>query len=401
MSGMGQTWSTPAVAGSVLGHTGPVVIMGGGYDTCEDANTSAPACGTGVIPSTCGTSASPKGAGVYVLDAFSGALLNCFPTARSVAADVALITVATAGVGDHAYAVDTGGNIYRLDFAASQSNWRMNKVAFTNGATYANGAGRKFLFAPALLSAPATLPAAPGGQVYLALGSGDREHPLQSEYPYPSNVINRLYEYKDYLPRPGRPPATVTAVDLDDTNYMYDYTLGPSGVAGTTTSCTTPGVVPGSIARGWFMTLNQNGVVSPAKGADEQTVSSAIIAAGMVAFSTNRPIPAAQGSCSTSLGEARGYWLNLLNASGGIAANGMSCGGYRSNTFTGGGLPPSPVLANVVVNGMPMTVTLGTGQLSAPPGVSSSSIPPHKASPTIVPTRKKVFCKSSADNSGT
>jgi type IV pilus assembly protein PilY1 len=378
------------VAASVLGYTGPVVIVGGGYDPCEDANTAAPVCG-----------ASPKGAGVYVLDAGTGALVNSFPTARSVAADVALIAVATPGVIDHAYAVDTGGNIYRLDFAASQSNWRMNKVAFTNGATYANGAGRKFLFAPALLSAPATLPTAPGGQVYLALGSGDREHPLQSEYPYPSNVVNRFYVYKDDLPQPGLPPAPVTAVDLDDTtvtdtNYMYDYTLGPSGTTGTTTSCSTPGVLPNSRVRGWFMSLNQY-------GADEQTVSSSIIVAGMVAFSTNRPIPAAQSSCSTSLGEARGYWLNLFNASGGIAANGMSCGGSRSGKFTGGGLPPSPVLANVVVGGQSMTVTLGTAQLSPPPGVGSSlvgssPIAPQQVKPTIVPTRKKVYWKSSGEN---
>jgi hypothetical protein len=379
MSGMGQTWSTPAVASSVLGYTGPVVIVGGGYDTCEDANTAAPVCG-----------ASPKGAGVYVLNADTGALVTSFPTARSVAADVALIAVATAGVIDHAYAVDTGGNIYRLDFAASQSNWRMNKVAYTNGATFANGAGRKFLFAPALLSAPATLPTAAGGQVYLALGSGDREHPLQSEYPYPNNVVNRFYVYKDDLPLPGLPPATVTAVDLDDTTVMYDYTYGPAGV-GSTTSCSTPGVLPNSSVRGWFMSLNQN-------GNDEQTVSSAIIAAGMVAFSTNRPIPAAQGSCSTSLGEARGYWLNLFNASGGIAANGMSCGGSRSSVFVGGGLPPSPVLANVVVGGQSMTVTLGTSQLSGVSGVGNSSIAPQQVKPTIVPTRKKVFWKSSGEN---
>jgi len=350
--------------------------VGGGYDTCEDANTAAPICG-----------ASPKGAGVYVLDADTGALVASFPTTRSVAADVALIAVAMAGVIDHAYAVDTGGNIYRLDFAASQSNWRMNRVAYTNGTTYANGAGRKFLFAPALLTAPSTLPAAPGGQVYLALGSGDREHPLQSEYPYPSNVVNRFYVYKDELPQPGLPPATVTAVDLDDPTVMYDYTYGPTGV-GSTTSCSTPGVLPNSSVRGWFMNLNQN-------GNDEQTVSSAIIAAGMVAFSTNRPIPAAQGSCSTSLGEARGYWLNLFNASGGIAANGMSCGGTRSGVFVGGGLPPSPVLANVVVGGQAMTVTLGTAQLS---GGASSPISPQQVKPSIVPTRKKVFWKSSGEN---
>jgi len=60
---------------------------------------------------------------------------------------------------DHAYAVDTGGNIYRLDFASSKSNWVMNKVAYTNGA------GRKFLFAPALL-------AAPGNQVYVGARFG-------------------------------------------------------------------------------------------------------------------------------------------------------------------------------------------------------------------------------------
>ncbi len=396
MSGMGQTWSTPVVAGSVPGHTGPVIIVGGGYDTCEDANTSAPVCG-----------ASPKGAGVYVLDADTGALISYFPTARSVAADVALIAVANAGVFDHAYAVDTGGNIYRLDFAAAQSNWVMNLVAYTNGANFAKGAGRKFEFAPALLSAPAIMPAAPGGQVYLALGSGDREHPLQSEYPYPDHVVNRFYVFKDYLPQPGLPPATVTAVDLDDTNtndanYMFDYSTPPGslvGVSGGTTSCSPAAVLPSSAARGWFISLNQNGVVPPAIGADEQTVSSAIIAAGNVAFSTNRPIPAAQGTCSTSLGEARGYLLNLFNASGGITDSGpnaSSCGVRRSTAFIGGGLPPSPVLANVVVNGVAITVALGTVQSSGS-GVSSP-IAPQQISPTIVPTRKKIFWKSSGEN---
>ena len=106
MSGIGQTWSTPVVVSNVLGYTGPVVIMGGGYDTCEDANTPTPTC------------TSPNGAGVYVLDANTGAVINSFSTARSVAADVALIATTTAGVIDHAYAVDTGGNIYRIDFAA-------------------------------------------------------------------------------------------------------------------------------------------------------------------------------------------------------------------------------------------------------------------------------------------
>jgi type IV pilus assembly protein PilY1 len=373
MSGIGQTWSAPAVAASVVGYSGPVVIVGGGYDTCEDANTATPSC------------ASPNGAGVYVLDANTGAVIRSFSTIRSVAADVALIAMATAGVVDHAWAVDTGGNIYRLDFVGpSSTNWVMNKVAYTTGA------GRKFLLAPAL--------AAVSGHVYVALGSGDREHPLQSQYPY-SAVVNRFYVYVDDL-------ATTSATNLDDTTVMDDFTLGASGQLGTTTSCSTQGVLPSSSMKGWFINLNQY-------GQGEQTVTSPIIAAGAVAFSTNRPIPAAQGTCSTSLGQALGYWVDLFNASGAIGVPGATCGGARASIFTGGGLPPSPVLANVVVAGQSMTVAIGAANLAGPPGgisvTSSGVITPQsdpnsctgctqQIKPAIVPARKKIYWKSSGEN---
>jgi type IV pilus assembly protein PilY1 len=353
LSGIGQTWSTPVVAASILGHSTPVVIVGGGYDTCEDANTATPSC------------TSPNGAAVYVLDANDGTLIGVpFPTARSVVADVALIGLTTAGVVDHAYVVDTGGNIYRIDFDAVVSNWKMHLVAYTTGA------GRKFLFAPALL-------AAPGGNVYVALGSGDREHPLQSQYPY-NGVVNRFYVYRDNV-------TSTSVTNLDDTTVMEDFT--------STTTCDTTGVLPTSNFKGWFMNLNQY-------GQGEQTVTSAIIAAGSVAFSTNRPIPATLGSCSTVLGEARGYWVNLFNASGGISVPGQACGITRSATFIGGGLPPSPVLADVVVGtGTSMqsvTVAIGTAQMSGT--AVSSIISPQQVSPNIVPTRKKIFWKSSGEN---
>ena len=364
MSGIGQTWSIPAAASSVLGYSGPIVIMGGGYDTCEDANLLTPSC------------TSPNGAAVYVLDANTGAVIRSFSTTRSVAADVALIAVTTPGVVDHAYAVDTGGNIYRLDFALSTSNWVMNKVAYTNGA------GRKFLFAPALL-------AAPGNQVYLALGSGDREHPLQSEYPY-SAVVNRFYVYRDSL-------ASTSATSLDDTTRMYDFTYGVGdpgpGNATTGTACSTAGVLPTSSMSGWFMSLSANGL-------GEQTVTSAIIAAGMVAFSTNRPVPQAQGTCATTLGAAYGYWVNLFNASGGISANGAACGGVRDSQFVGGGLPPSPVIATVPVNNQVVTIVIGAAQLGSGSGSGGAScgICPQQVSPAIVPARKTIFWKSSGEN---
>ena len=365
VTSIGQTWSMPAAAANVLGYGSPVVIFGGGYDACEDANTPTPSC------------SAATGRGVFVLDAQTGAQLAFFPTTRSVAADVALISVMTPGVVDHAYVADTGGNVYRLDFNTVRSSWAMNLVAYTNGA------GRKFLFPPALLVAP-------GNQVYVALGSGDREHPLQSEYPY-TQVLNRFYVFKDNL-------ASTSSFSLDDTTQMLDLTYdaadpsaaanGNSGGITTGTTCSTNGVLPTSSWRGWFVDLNMN-------GQGEQTVTSAIIAAGMVAFNTNRPIPQAQGTCSTVLGAAYGYWLNLFNASGGIGVSGAACGGLRDTSYVGGGLAPSPVIATVPVDGKVTTMIFSAGCLS---GGNCSTIPPQQPPVTIVPARHAIFWKSSGEN---
>jgi len=220
--------------------------------------------------------------------------------------------------------------------------------------------------------------------VYLALGSGDREHPLQSQYPYGA-VTNRFYVFKDSL-------ASTSALNLDDTTRMYDfsYSAGDPGPSNATngTSCSTVGVLPMSSMSGWFMNLS-------ASGLGEQTVTSAIIAAGMVAFSTNRPVPQAQGVCSTALGAAYGYWVNLFNASGGIGASGQACGGVRDSPFVGGGLPPSPVIATVPVDGQVVNVVIGAAQLS---GGTSCGICAQQVGPAITPTRKSIFWKSSGEN---
>jgi type IV pilus assembly protein PilY1 len=292
-----------------------------------------------------------------------------------VAADVALIGIADPNVVDHAYAVDTGGNIYRIDFGTSVARWSMNRVAYTNGS------GRKFLNAPALVVVP-------GGRVYLTLGSGDREHPLQSQYPYGS-VLNRFYVYRDDL-------SSTNATNLDDTTVMFDYTAA--------TLCSAAEVLPSASMHGWFMNLNQY-------GQGEQTVTSAVVVGGLVYFSTNRPIPATQGTCSTVLGEARGYVVNLFNASGAIGVPG-SCGGIRTGIFIGGGLPPSPVIATIPVPviGFDTTVwqTIIIGGMQRSPGGSNgsggSSVPKcdnwctQNGTPPIPPTRHQIFWKSSGEN---
>lgn len=355
MTGIGQTWSTPAVA-LIKGYseTNPVIIMGGGYDKCEDENTGAPTCTGG------------KGGYVYVLNARTGALLKTFQTRRSVAADVSVIDVDGDGMVDYAYAADLGGNIYRIDFVdgppaanaaattLASADWQMYRVAFTNQAT----SPRKFMFGPAVLYNR--------GFVYLALGSGDREHPLGWQYPYTS-VQNRFYLALDNLSL--KPTTEATALNLD--TALTD--------SSDPTTCNSPKTLPGGSSKGWFMQL----------GRGEQVVTSALIAGGTVAFSTNRPIVGEEASCATSLGEARGYLVNLFNASGALGIDGL-CGGNRSSVFPGGGLPPSPTLAT----GVPITLADGTVvrrdiEISGPN--TTGPIEATKVMPRIKSQRKRKY----------
>jgi hypothetical protein len=367
---MGQTWSTPNVAfinGYSTKTTKPVVVMGGGYDKCEDTDSKSPGC------------SATTGNEIYIIDADTGALITSFATERSVAADVNLIDLNNDGLVDYAYAADTGGNIYRIDFVSSPTtptaltpssspdntatgHWYMHKVAYTNGG------GRKFLFGPGLFPT--------GTSTYVAVVSGDREHPLITNYPY-TNVTNRAYVYKDDLTSTTC-TTTPCGVDLDG-NAMLNVT------ATTDSTCSSTTLLSDTSKKGWFMDLNQG----------EQGVTSAVIVGGMVTFSTNRPLSSAL-SCSTRLGEARGYFVNLFNGSGAIGtANNAACGGSRSSTFAGGGLPPSPVIGIVPIDGVPTAVLIGAVQRD---GSSSSPIKPEKIVPPISQTRTRTYKYIKGDN---
>jgi Tfp pilus tip-associated adhesin PilY1 len=346
---IGQTWSTPAVA-TVQGFNSgsdPLIALGGGYDPCADADTSAPSC------------ASAKGRKVYVLDANNGSLLQTFDTARSVAADVTLVDRNFDGHADHGYVADVGGNLYRIDFVnpvtlgpLAPGSWTITHVARTNDPATNPNAGRKFLFAPAAL---------PGkDRVYLALGSGDRERPLEVNYPYVEDIQNRFYMFVDNF-------LTTGPVDLDG-GTMADFT--------TNTTCSTN---LGSGFTGWHMNLDN--------GRGEQTVTSAAIFGGLIFFSTNRPVSAASGQCASNLGEARGYAVNLLNASGAVGTEEL-CGADRSGVFIGGGLPPSPVVGSVPVDGRQVTVVIGGVQRT---GAASSPIAAQRVRPAITQRRTRLY----------
>lgn len=302
MSNLGQTWSTPRAA-QVNGYNGPVVIVGGGYDTCEDQNAA---------PNTSCPS-KPQGSDVYVLDALSGNLIKTLTVSgmKSIAADVTLVDDNDDRTVDLAYAVDTGGNIYRIDFAAGgPNNWSIKKIADLGDGQ------RKFLYAAEVIKAT--------GHHGILVGSGDREHPLASHAA--NGVTNRFYYVKD--------AGNITTPTLD--SQLTD--LGQEGSS--TASC---GSTPSINQYGWRLLMRQG----------EQVVTSAVVVGGVAYFSTNQPVPLAANSCGSNLGKARGYALTFLEGKGSL----NNCS--RSGEFAGGGLPPSPVYATVQIDGKPMVICVG------------------------------------------
>jgi type IV pilus assembly protein PilY1 len=317
---MGQTWSTPRVikATGYSGGTAPMLIMGAGYDTCEDAD-----------PNTC--SGTPKGNQIYLLDANTGAKVKEFTTDRSVVADVAVVTDDATGLAMWAYAADLGGNVYRIsgidantEFADTDpANWTMTKIASLGCATATTGcsANRKLLMGVDLVQHL-------DGSYVILVGSGDREKPLLG-FDDAYGVTNYFFKIVDQ--------------PTDDEWLAGE---GPTGNG----NCSTDIICVDSLLsigagdpdpndllahpKGWKLALNLH----------EQVVTSAITVFGTTTFSTHVPTVPAVGGCTSNLGTARVYNINYTNAAPRDGAT------NRGEVIVGGGLPPSPVAGMVTLD---------------------------------------------------
>lgn len=371
-AGLGQTWSTPR-AGNLAGYQGdqgdqgdPVIIFGGGHDACEDPDSIATTCTT-----------TSKGRGIYVLNARTGALIKRFDTDNAVVSDVNTVDIDFDGKIDYAYAADTGGNIWRVSFPRpvaeedeaildNVSDWSITKVASTAGA------GRRFMNTPALLAFQQN------GQdyVYLALGSGNRERPLESNYPYMDDVDDRFYVLRD---EPGAVAADLeteqseaVAINLDDKNgAMIDATTEPA--------CDADGIYPGATKKGWFMSM-------PARG--EQIVNPGAIAGGDVLFNSYRPGGTQVGMCSRPLGVATAYQMSLFN--------GSACGKPRSEEIPGGGMPIAPTISTVNIPLDP-TCTSNCETVKETICIGCKGLKPTPIIPTINDSRKRTYWNSDID----
>lgn len=334
LSNIGQTWVAPKVIKSTgygLGDS-PMLVFGGGYDTCEDQD-----------PNTC-NSATSKGNEIYVLDANTGVMLNRFDTERGVVGDVMVIKSPT-GMANYIYAADLGGNIYRISGAANApiglvdpTLWVMTRIASLGcGETSSCTANRKFMFGPDVL--------VDGSTNRLLLGSGDREKPL-TNFLNAASVSNYFFMIEDQ-------PANPTWL-TDETATCGSAIICLDSLAPIAHDSPSPTQAIVDAKKGWYLGLAET----------EQVVTSAITVFGTVTFSTHTPAVAVPGTCS-NLGTAKVYNIGYRNAS------------YidsRYQPVSGGGLSPSPVAGMVTLDdGSTVPFVIGSSKDSALEGSIPSS----------------------------
>lgn len=349
-TGIGQTWSAAVTiksSGYVSGSTSlPMLILGGGYDTCEDGSGG----------SDLNTCTAPKGNRVFVIDADSGILLKTFSTDRSVVADVTIVPNSVTGLAEYAYVADMGGNVYRITIGSNlPANWKITKIASLGCSTTncpGGVANRKFMFAPEVVVAP--------NYNIVLIGSGDREHPLLNNTTTTS-VDNAFFMIKDI-------PSDATWWSSETANCESQALACIASLLPIDPDSTVPPTDSQLAAKkGWYMPFGTG------MHDKEQVVTSAIAVVGIVTFSTHTPTLTDSSSCGSNLGLARVYNLSFLNGK-------PASGAKRYVPITGGGLPPSPVagLAAVVhpITGENITVPflIGSSPDSPLEGVSPQAI---------------------------
>lgn len=324
---LGQTWSEPKVA-KIKGSTNPVIIMGAGYDAA--AEDSSP------------QGLTTMGNAVLVLDAITGDVLKTFLTERSVPADVSLVDMDFDGYVDRVYAVDMGGNVYRIDLektTGTTTTWATTDWGIYKLAMLADLGTRKFFYPPDVVVTT--------GFAALMLGSGDREKPLAT------SSSDAFFTIKDTRTGKGTPLIALTAITPS--------LLGTVGLAGDQTA-------------GCKILMSTSG---------EKIVNAPVSVGGITYFSTNKPSAPSANSCSSNLGVAKVYSAPLF------------CGVATSQLITGGGLPPSPVTGTVSVNYISpltgLTVSKQVPFIIGAPNSKGSGIEGSKVTPIITPVRKRRY----------
>ena len=205
ISAMGQSWSKPTLTKIRFGNSiKKVLIVGGGYDSTYESANYVPQVSLGSTTTT--PSQSNKGAGVYIFDAITGALLwnaragindNDVTTTDvkdtnlkySVVSQIKAFDRDADGLVDNLYFGDLGGQIFRVDLnnaydTATTNFGRVNRLAdFSN-------LNQRFYEMPSL-----SIHEYNGNRFgVIGIASGNRSYPMNKN----NSFDNRIYAIYDY-----------------------------------------------------------------------------------------------------------------------------------------------------------------------------------------------------------
>jgi len=348
---MGQSWSTP-IAIRVKGHAAPYVVFGAGYDNCEDDEDPNTACAS-----------VTKGRGIVVMNAHDGPstagdfrFIDPGSGAGRFVADMTAVDINGDGYVDVLYAVDTRGNIWRINTSdpsasyngyASVNDWPVTLVASVGQWGASASERRKFMYAPSVVVL--------GSQATILVGTGDREKPSSSSNA--AQVVNRFYGIRDKVTQ------TASVTPIIGYGSAPDHLYNVTGVTG---------IDPITLAAysGWY--LNLSSTTTPY----EQVVTAPLTIGGVTYFSTYQAKANAGSNTCNNLGTARAYQIDFQT---GTAVAGLPL----TQTFISQGIPPSPVGGVVTIDGVKTPFLIG--------GTAPTVLSPTKVVPKVKPNRKPVY----------
>jgi type IV pilus assembly protein PilY1 len=358
-SRMGETWSTP-VAIRVKGMSSPLVVFGAGYDKCDDAEDSNTACAS-----------VTQGKGIVVMDAEKGAAANyrfigvatgeLDSSAGRFVADITAVDVDRDGYTDVLYAVDTRGNIWRINTSdpnssytgySDVSKWPVNKIAQVSDWSVVSEK-RKFMSAPSVVVL--------GSQATVLVGTGDREKPSADSAA--AKVNNRFYGIRDDV--------TITKAADITAARGYGVVTDPADLADLKNVTTLSTFDPTALLafKGWFRNL------STTSEPYEQVITTPLTFAGVTYFNTYQAKASGTNICA-NLGTGRAYQIDFQT---GAKLTDLDL----VTTFITQGIPPSPVGGLVEIDGKTVPFLIG--------GPGPTPLSPKKVVPKVRPDRKPVY----------
>jgi type IV pilus assembly protein PilY1 len=315
---LGQTWSRPVL--TTIGSK-KVLIFGGGYDPLQDSKTTK-------TPDT-------KGNAIFIADADTGnllwsasdvgATLTDANLTYSIPSEIAVIDSDSNGSTDRLYVADLGGQLWRIDLDESNlSGSSITRLANLNTGSAADNI--KFFYPPAV----ALIRSRGESYIALALGSGNRAHPLDLA------VQNKMFVYKDKDIEAGVPQSAVLTADLND---FYNASSNHAGGDGTDAQKTTA-LTALSNQRGWYIEL----------GAGRKALSEPLIFENELMFTTFQPTGVTADVCSApgnishymKMSVKDGVPVDNLDAS--PDADPLSKTDREKGLNDNGGIPSSPTL---------------------------------------------------------